>query len=160
MILVVVGSQNFQFNRLLIKLDNLVKNGIIKEKIFAQIGVSDYKPKYYEYKDFLKEDELNKKIKESNLIIAHGGTGTIISALKLKKKVIGVPRLSKFKEHVDNHQIELIKEFEKMSLIESCLDIDNLGFCIKNIKNKKYKEYISKKEELINSIEEYIDSIK
>lgn len=53
MIFVTLGSQKFQFNRLLQKIDELVKEEAIKEEIFAQIGYSDYKPENYQYKDFL-----------------------------------------------------------------------------------------------------------
>ena len=59
MIFVTVGSQKFQFNRLLKEIDKLIQNGKIKEDVFAQIGVSDYKPKNYEYVDFMSQDEFN-----------------------------------------------------------------------------------------------------
>ena len=45
MIFITVGSQKFQFNRLLEQIDLLIENKIIKEEVFAQIGSSDYIPK-------------------------------------------------------------------------------------------------------------------
>ena len=57
MIFITLGSQKFQFNRVLIKIDELVEKGLLKEQVFAQIGYSDYKPKFYEYKDFLDREE-------------------------------------------------------------------------------------------------------
>ena len=51
MILITVGSQKFQFNRLLSKIDELIEKKVITDKVFAQIGVSDYKPKNYEFQD-------------------------------------------------------------------------------------------------------------
>ena len=57
MIFVTVGSQKFQFNRLLKAIDTLVKNNSITEEVFAQTGYSDYKPKYYKYREFLNRDE-------------------------------------------------------------------------------------------------------
>ena len=94
MIFVSVGSQKFQFNRLLKKIDELIENKIIKDKVFAQIGVSDYKPKNYEYIDFMTQDEFSKKIEECSLLITHGGTGVIVNAVKKEKKVIATPRLA------------------------------------------------------------------
>ena len=47
MIFVTLGSQKFQFNRLLIEIDRLIEEGKITEKVFAQTGYSDYKPKNY-----------------------------------------------------------------------------------------------------------------
>ena len=57
MIFLTVGSQKFQFNRLLKKIDNLVEIGIIQEEVIAQIGYSDYIPKNFKYKQFMDRDE-------------------------------------------------------------------------------------------------------
>lgn len=156
MILVTVGSQKFQFNRLLKKVDELIENGTIKEEVFAQIGVSDYKPKNYKYTDFTTQDEFNKKIDEANLIITHAGTGVIVNAVKKEKKVIGIPRLAKFGEHVDDHQIQLIDEFKELNFIEPVYEIEDLEKAIKDINGKKYNKYISNTDSIIKSIEEFI----
>ena len=146
MIFVTVGAQKFQFNRLLIEIDKLIENKSIKEKVFAQIGVSEYIPKNYEYTDFTTQDEFSEKIDEANLIITHGGTGVIVNALKKGKKVIAIPRLSKYGEHVDDHQIQLIKEFEEMNFIEPVYEIDELSNAI----------YVSNTDKIIEDIEKFI----
>lgn len=156
MIFVTVGSQKFQFNRLLIEIDKLIENKSITEKVFAQIGVSEYIPKNYEYTDFTTQDEFSKKIDEANLIITHGGTGVIVNALKKGKKVIAIPRLSKYGEHVDDHQIQLIKEFEELNFIEPVYEIDELNNAIEKIKEKKYSIYISNTDKIIEDIEKFI----
>ena len=92
MIFVTVGSQKFQFNRLLIEIDKLVEEKIIIEEVFAQIGYSDYKPKNYKYKEFLDRDEFTEIMKICDKVITHGGTGAIISAVKNDKKVIAAAR--------------------------------------------------------------------
>ena len=73
MIFVILGTQKFQFNRLLKMLDTLVEKKVISEPICAQIGYSTYQPKYYEYHQFYSEEDFQKKIAESDYIIAHGG---------------------------------------------------------------------------------------
>lgn len=156
MIFVTVGSQKFQFNRLLIEIDKLIENKSIMEKVFAQIGVSEYIPKNYEYTDFTTQDEFSEKIDEANLIITHGGTGVIVNALKKGKKVIAIPRLSKYGEHVDDHQIQLIKEFEEMNFIEPVYEIDELSNAIQEIKEKKYNIYVSNTDKIIEDIEKFI----
>ena len=156
MILVTVGSQKFQFNRLLKKIDDLIENKIITDKVFAQIGVSDYKPKNYEYTDFLTQDEFLKKMDECDTVITHAGTGVIVNAVKKEKKVIAVPRLAKYGEHVDDHQIQLIKEFEELNFIEPVYDIDKLANSMNNIQNKKFNRYVSNTENIIKNINSYI----
>ncbi len=157
MILVTVGSQKFQFNRLLSKIDELIEKKVITDKVFAQIGVSDYKPKNYEFVDFMTQDEFSKKMDESDLVITHAGTGVIVNAVKKEKKVVALPRLAKFNEHVDDHQIQLIKEFEELNFIEPVYEIENLEKAIKESKNKKYNKYVSNTDTIIKSIEEYIN---
>lgn len=159
MIFVTVGSQKFQFNRLLKEIDELIENKVINEEVFAQIGVSDYKPQNYKYKEFVTQDEFNKYLDEARLIITHAGTGVIVNAIKKGKKVIGIPRLSKFGEHVDDHQIQLLKEFANMNLIETCIDEKELKEKIQQIENKEFKKYDSNNENFIKDIKEYIRKI-
>lgn len=53
-IFITLGSQKFQFNRLLKAVDELCEKGTVDaEDVFAQIGYSDYLPKNFSYKKFL-----------------------------------------------------------------------------------------------------------
>lgn len=156
MILVTVGSQKFQFNRLLKKIDELVEKKVITEEVFAQVGASDYKPKNYQYVDFMAQTEFNKKLDECDLLITHAGTGVIVNAVKKDKKVIAIPRLQKYGEHVDDHQIQLIKQFDELNFIEPCYQIDDLEIKIKRTENKKYNKYTSNTDTIIDSIKKYI----
>ena len=159
MIFVTVGTHTQSFNRLLQKVDELVEKGKIKEKVIAQIGYSTYKPKNYNYFTFTsgrKILELNKKAK---IIITHAGVGSIITALQFKKPIIVVPRLKKFNEHVNDHQLQIAKAFEKEGKILACYDINELEKIIK--KAKKFKPKVKKKKSKILSIlEEYLKKLE
>ena len=160
MIFVTVGTQKFQFNRLLKEVDKLIEKNEITEEVFCQIGKSDYKPKNYEYKEFLDRDEYEDIMKRCDKVITHGGTAAIIGALKHGKKVIAVPRLKKFNEHVDDHQIEIIDELEKDGLILGVKNIDMLGKAISNIDKIKVREYISNTNNIIKEIENFIENLE
>ena len=157
MIFVSVGSQKFQFNRLLEKIDELIEKKIIKEPVFAQIGTSDYKPSNYEYTDFMTQDEFNKKIDECILLITHAGTGVIVNAVKKGKKVIATPRLAKYGEHVDDHQIQLIQQFDELNFIEPCYELNDLEIKLKEVQKKEYKKYVSNTDTIIESIIDFIE---
>lgn len=157
MIFITVGSQKFQFNRLLKEVDLLLKHGCIKDEVFAQIGNSDYIPKHYKYKKFLNQNEYLENIERCDVIICHGGTGAIIGGLKKGKKVIAVPRLEKYEEHVDNHQLQITEQFKNMGLIETTEDIKLLKDVITKIKQFKEKKYISNTNKIINSIERFLE---
>ncbi len=159
MIFITLGSQKFQFNRLLKAVDDLVEEGAIQEEVFAQIGYSDYKPRNYEFKEFLDRDEFAEMEGKAEIVITHGGTGAIIGAVKKGKKVIAVPRLAKYGEHVDDHQLQLLKEFEKMEIIVACYDVTELENAYKIIRSKQLKKYKSNQEKIINNIEDYLKNI-
>lgn len=156
MIFVTLGSQKFQFNRLLIEIDRLVDEGKINEEVFAQIGYSDYKPKNYEYKEFLDRDEFTNIMLMCNKVITHGGTGAIIGAIKNGKKVIAVPRLAKFNEHVDDHQLQIITEFNEMNLIKGVNEVNEIYEALQKLKVIEFKEYVSNTKKIINEIEKFI----
>ncbi|MBX9186040.1 PssE/Cps14G family polysaccharide biosynthesis glycosyltransferase [Clostridium sp. K04] len=157
MIFVTLGSQNFQFNRLLIEIDRLVEEGKITEEVFAQIGYSDYKPKNYCYKEFLDRDEFADIMSKCDKVITHGGTGAIIGAVKKGKKVIAVPRLAKFGEHVDDHQLQIVEQFEKMNFIKYVDHEGELEKLILNIDKASFQNYKSNTLNIISSIEKFVE---
>ena len=157
MIFVTVGSQKFQFNRLLKKIDECIDKGIIREEVYAQIGVSDYKPQNFDYIDFMTQEEFLKKTDACNLLITHAGTGVIVNAIKKEKKVIATPRLAKYGEHVDDHQMQLIQQFEELNFIEPLYNLDDIESKLKIIKKKKYDKYISNTNKILNSIIYFIE---
>lgn len=157
MIFVTVGSQKFQFNRLLKEIDKLVGERKITEEVFAQTGYSDYEPKNYEYKKFLDRDEFSNIMGRCDKVITHGGTGAIIGAVKQHKKVIAIPRLEEFSEHVDNHQLQIIEEFVKMNFIKSVNYIEDLDDVIVNLIGFEFKKYESNTKVIIESIDKFIN---
>lgn len=154
MIFVTLGSQKFQFNRLLKAVDELQTD----EEIFAQTGYSDYKPQNYNYKEFLDREEFAAWEEKADIVITHGGTGAIIGAIKKGKKVIAVPRLAKYGEHVDDHQMQLLNQFKNLNLIYACADGD-LQRALNTVKNTNYNKYQSNTEKIISSIDAFIISL-
>ncbi len=126
LIFVCVGSRDYQFDRLIEKVDSLVGMGVIKEPVFAQIGCTKYTPKYIEYKNYLTKEEFDSYQNDADLIITHGGTGAIVSGLKRKKKIIAVPRLKLFFEHTDDHQLQVVDALARENYILKVLSIDDL----------------------------------
>ena len=160
MIFVTIGSQKFQFNRLLKKVDELIESGVIKDEVFAQIGVSDYKPKNYKYMNFTTREEFAENLDKCDLLITHAGTGVIVTALKKGKKIIAVPRLAKYGEHVDDHQIQLVKQFDELNLIEPCYDLEKIETSIGKAEKNHYGKYDSNTQNIIHEIEEFIGDEK
>ena len=160
-IFITLGSQKFQFNRLLIAVDKLCeKNIICGDDLFAQTGYSDYVPRNFSYNNFLDREEFSVEMGKADIVITHGGTGAIIGAVKKGKKVIAVPRRAKYGEHVDDHQLQLVGQFKELDLICECDDTNELADAIEKVKYTKYAVYKSNTEQILNSIEKYIKTLK
>lgn len=157
MIFVTLGSQKFQFNRLLKAIDELIITEKIAEIVIAQIGYSDYKPKNYQYKEFMTQDEYLDDISKADIVITHGGTGAIITAMKKNKKVIAVPRLAKYGEHVDDHQLQIVNQFKELNFIYACLDCKMLTEALDTVRKTEYSCYQSNTHTIIHSIIEFIE---
>ena len=158
MILVTLGTQDKSFKRLLDAIQKEIDKGNIKDKVIVQAGCTEYKSKDMEIFDLIDRDKFTELIKECDLLITHGGVGSILTGLKNNKKVIAAPRLSKYKEHTNDHQLQIIEKFDNSGLILPLYDFDNLGKVLKNISKFKPKKYKSNTENMINLIEEYIDN--
>ena len=78
---------------------------------------------------------------------------------KKGKKVIAIPRLAKYGEHVDDHQIEIVGEFKNLDLICECNDIENLSDALDKVTTHEYKKYESNTQRILDNIEKFIDLI-
>lgn len=159
MIFVTLGSQKFQFDRLLMKLDELLGKGQITEPVFAQTGHSTYVPKHFKAAAFLDREAFAANMAKADLIITHAGTGAIIGGVKAGKKVIAVPRLAKFGEHVDDHQIQIVEQFADMCLLEPCWDVEDLAQSYAAAQERTYIPYVSNTHTIVADIEKYLQEL-
>ena len=112
MIFLTVGTQ-FSFDRLVKAVDEAVGNNGFNERLFAQIGTgAGYKPQKLEYTASLSKEDFDKYFKQAAAVISHGGVGTITMALEHHKPLLVMPRLKKYGEVVNDHQVDLAKKFE------------------------------------------------
>ena len=157
MILVTLGTQDKSFKRLLEAVDKQIKNGNIKDKVVVQAGCTKYKSKNMEIFDLIDSDKFAELIKECDLLITHGGVGSILTGLKNNKKVIAAPRLAKYKEHTNDHQLQIIEKFDEAGFILPLYDFEKLDKVLKDVKNFKPKKYQSNTNKMIKLIENYIN---
>lgn len=157
MILITLGTQDKPFTRLLEEVDKQVELGNIKDKIVVQAGYTKYNSKNMEIFDLIDREKFSDLIASCDLLISHGGVGSILTGLKNNKKVIAAPRLSKYGEHMNDHQIQIIENFSKMGYILSYMEDDDLGDVLKKVKKFKPKKYVSNTTNIINIIDEFIN---
>jgi UDP-N-acetylglucosamine transferase subunit ALG13 len=111
MIFVTVGNDFRNFNRLLIKLDEIAQQ--IPDEILIQRGYSDYQPENIKYFDFVPIEKAIEYIQTSRLVVSHAGIGTIFLCKKYGTPLIILPRRKIFREHMNDHQLEVAKALEE-----------------------------------------------
>ena len=120
MIFVTVGHQ-MPFDRLVRLVDQWANNHP-EISIYAQIGESDYRPDHIDYARLMSREEFDMKLRESDAVIAHAGTGTIIQALLEQKPMLVLPRLSRFAETRNDHQVATARHFSEQGLVDAAFD--------------------------------------
>ncbi len=159
MILVLLGTQNNSFHRLLEELDKLIIENIIKDKVIVQAGYTSYISNNMEIFSLIPKDKLSILQEDADLIITHGGVGSIITSIKKGKKVIAIPRKHEFNEHVNNHQEEIVELFNKKGFIIGINDVKELPMALQRIPNFTPKKYQYNNSKMLKIIEDFIDKI-
>ncbi len=156
MIFVTVGSQKFPFDRLIKKVDQMAGEKAVTEEVFIQTGACSFIPCFCRHQAFYDRDQFRAMIEGCSILITHGGAGTMVDAVKRRKKTIVVPRLSKYGEHVNDHQLQLAKKFQEMNLVWVCRDLEKLPGMIRGIRTHEFDTYSSNTEAFLASVDRFI----
>lgn len=145
-IFVTVGTTNF--NELIKKVDDLIANKIINDKVIMQIGGGSYIPKYAKYFRFITN--IDKYYQKADLVISHEGAATLFRLMELNKKIIALEN----PKSISNP--DLIRKFSKEKYILWCKDIEKLNKYIKRFDLFKPQKYIKPKCEIHLKIIEFL----
>lgn len=120
--LVTVGLERKPYDRLLRAVDEAVGKGWIPSDTLVQRGHTPFPCRYCKTVPFLSFDELRDAIRQADLVIAHGGVGSVLLALAEGKIPLVIPRRRDLGEHVDNHQIEFVQKMEQEGRVMAAYD--------------------------------------
>ena len=159
MIFVTLGTQDKTFERLLYAVQKQIDSGYLKnEEVVVQAGQTKFESNDMKIFGMMDIELFEKYIKECDLLITHGGVGSIIDGLKHKKKIIAAARLYKYKEHTNDHQLQIIDNFSSDGYILKLDDFDKLDEVIEKSKTFKPKKFIFNNENFVSKLKEYIDN--
>lgn len=158
MIFVTVGSQKFPFDRLIQQVDHMIRDGRIEEEVFIQTGTSGYVP-VCGHQAFCERDHFEALMEACSILITHGGAGTMVDAVKRGKKTVAVPRLARYGEHVDDHQMELTRRLHEMNLLCACPDVERLPEVLSGLAGRSFSPFCSNTETFLSSLDGYIRTL-
>jgi UDP-N-acetylglucosamine transferase subunit ALG13 len=159
MIFLTVGTQ-FPFDRLVRAVDNMIDEGLITETLFAQIGESPYRPRNFESVARLEKGVFDNYVRQASGIIGHAGMGTITMALCYRKPLLVMPRLKKYGEVVNDHQLAIAKRFSELGHILVAYDVEDLPDGVRRLKNFIPKERIATPHTVADRIRCFLDSLQ
>lgn len=147
-----LGTQRFPFGRIISALNQLVDQEKYKaDEIVMQSALYPVKPNFT-YFGLIPNDEFNRYMRETEVVVTHSGVNSIISCMKLGKPLVICPRFHEYGEHVDNHQIEIATLMHDKYDVLVCTDMKDLLTLIEQAKTHKYKPWVSHRKELLEAI--------
>lgn len=154
-IFVMFGTQDKRFDRLMDAI--LSSKSVEQHDFYMQLGytVGDFGEKVH-YQQYYLEEELLEEIEKADIVITHAGVGSIVAALKLNKRTIVVPRLGKYKEQNNDHQIQIMNRYKENGYIIALEDLSKLDETIENAVHFIPKEYQADKQGILDEIVTFI----
>ena len=152
MIFVSLGTQDKPFNRLI----DYLENSKINDEIIVQAGFTDYSSKKLKIFKYLSKEDFDNYLKNADYVICHGGVGTIVSSINDGKKVLAVPRLFKYGEHQNDHQLQIVNAYYQKGYILMMNDGDDFDKKFLELKNFVPKKFVSNNEIFVNKLKKYI----
>ena len=149
MIFVTVGSTDF--DALVARMDELASH--LGVEVVMQIGLGEYTPRNVRY--FRFAPALDTYYDQADIIVGHGGLGTIVEALERGKKLICVVNPTTY----DRHQEHLLQMFATQNRLLWCKDLEQLGEAIQQAQERQFTAYQPPECHIHDVIAEYLSTI-
>jgi beta-1,4-N-acetylglucosaminyltransferase len=157
-IFLTVGSR-YGFDRLVRAVDDMVDRGEIQEEITAQIGLGGYVPRHMAYERFMEGPRYDARMRDANMLIGHAGSGTISLAVANCKPLLVLPRLKRYHEHVNDHQVATARKFEELHHVLAATDAADLPERFAELPSFVPARRVARTDELAGRIGEFLRSI-
>jgi UDP-N-acetylglucosamine transferase subunit ALG13 len=128
-VFVTVGTDHHPFDRMVDWMERWLVEADGTVDCFIQFGESR-RPSKASGESLIPHDEMDRRIAQANVIVCHGGPGTIIDCLRSGTKPIVLPRRHSLGEHVDDHQRRFARRLEEAGYIKVAETVEELGALI------------------------------
>jgi beta-1,4-N-acetylglucosaminyltransferase len=158
LIFLTVGTQ-FSFDRLVQAIDRMVEEGLINDEIVAQTGQSKYTPRHFKVVETLEKSVFDTMIQKASAIISHAGMGSIIMAFEYQKPLLVMPRLARYKEVVNDHQVGIARQFAQAGHLLMAMDEAELPPKIKLLKTFVPRPRENQSQQVAERIRRFLEMI-
>ncbi len=124
------------FDRLVDMVAEAKLRGAIPEEVLVQTGVGGRTPAGLETVETLPFDQMQGTLREADIVICHGGTGSLITALRQGCRIVAVPRLFAKGEVYDDHQAEITSAFAARGMIAVANTADELVEALQLVRSR------------------------
>lgn len=158
MIFLTVGTQ-FPFDRLVRAIDEAFDKGPVGEEVFGQIGETSYKPRNFESVVSLGKKVFDEYLKQASSVISHAGIGTIALALDNRKPLLVMPRLKRYGEVVNDHQVAMARKFGEFGHILVAYSKEELPEKLKELKTFFPKPRENQVKAVVDRVHSFLNSL-
>jgi UDP-N-acetylglucosamine--N-acetylmuramyl-(pentapeptide) pyrophosphoryl-undecaprenol N-acetylglucosamine transferase len=147
------------FDRLVTSVARMKSEGLIPENVIVQTGEGGIRPAGLQTHETLRFDDVQEILKKASIVVCHGGTGSLITALRQGCHVIAMPRLSTLGEHYDDHQSEITQAFADRGLICVAKSEDELRAALAEVKTRDRKMATTDPQALITFLQSLLATL-
>lgn len=156
MIFVTVGTQ-LPFDRLIRVIDDWAGRSK-RTDVVAQAGPGKFVARHISQQQFITPAQFARNVADAKVIISHAGMGTILNALGSGKPILVMPRLARFGEHRNDHQLATARRFKELGRIMVAMDEIELAAKLESLEalggGERIGPYAS--EQLLGCVQRFI----
>ena len=149
MIFVTVGT-TYAFDELVREVDEFARRS--GEEVIIQLGNTSYQPKNCKY--FIFKKDISRYLSAAEIIITHGGAGTLFELLTMGKKIVALENL----QVIDKHQSDILGKLESESHIIWCKRPSDIEKCLRLARKKNFRKYSSPECRIPDVIKEFLNN--
>ncbi|MHC4740888.1 MAG: glycosyltransferase, partial [Planctomycetota bacterium] len=140
--------------------DDIIGDGLISETVVGQIGEGSCRPGNFEAVPTMEKADFDRHIEQASAIIGHAGMGTITMALNNNKPLLAMPRLSKYGEVVNDHQVGIAERFAELGYILAAGGVEDLPDGIRRLRDFVPKKRITDPNAVVDRIQRFLSSFQ
>ncbi len=157
MIFVTLGTNDKSFGRLLDSVEKAAADGLLSGEILVQSGYTKYESSRMKVVESMNRQEFEEAVAKADLVITHGGVGSIMTALQHGKTILAAARLAAYGEHVNDHQIQLLESFDRDGYLIYMKDLSDLAPYLERAKTFTPRQYVSNTAAMVSFLEDWIE---